>query len=401
MCTPVLMLLMGIAALFFSAPGYCDVVQMNNGDRISGYVTLVSEEKLTILTEYAGEITLSMDAVFSIETDEARVVVLSDESIVEGVLIMEEGQPGIGTAETWRPLPATSIIALAKDQETLTALMAPAPPRRWTGTVDAGVALRSGNTDTTDLKFSVALNRAGDRDTLKMGFTSAYGAADGTINTRRYAGNFRWQYYMRERLYLYTLGLAERDDGRKLDLRLQGGGGFGYELVKRDRTTLAADIGLTYTHERWMPFTPWERDKRRDETRLNAYNRLYQTITRIGEEGFSLEDSVPRIREVLADIRNPLRDYVRRTEDYMNLRIGVHFTQTLFKTSKLSEELTLMPNLEQLGEFRALSELAITTPVTDAISLRTSLKTEYDSLARRKEIDAWDHTLMTEFRYSF
>ncbi len=61
----------------------------------------------------------------------------------------------------------------------------------------------------------------------------------------------------------------------------------------------------------------------------------------------------------------------------------------------------MMPNLEQLGEFRALSELVFSTPITEALSLRTSLKTEYDSLARSKNLTPWDHTLMTQLRYAF
>lgn len=107
------------------------------------------------------------------------------------------------------------------------------------------------------------------------------------------------------------------------------------------------------------------------------------------------------LQDILARIRNPLGDYARQTEQYPNLQIGVRFSRNLFKESVLSEELTLLPNLEDMGEFRALSLLALTTPLSESISVRTSLKSEYDSLADQKAVEEWDHLFMTEIRYSF
>lgn len=379
-----------------------DIIHLGNGDRITGEVQSLAKGILTIKTDYAGHLAITMEAVTHIESAAPLAILLSDENILEGVLTLREGAMGIETAEAWMPVSVTDIAAASRDAAELAALAAPEVSKLWGGTVDLGAALRSGNTDTTDVKFSVTATRSGERNTLKLGVSAAYGAADGTLNTRRYSGDFRWQYYLQERLYLYTLGMAERDDGRKLDLRLQGGGGLGYEFIKREKTTLAADLGLTYTYEKWVPLTPWEEDRIKGDIRGRAFNRLYDIITSrlFSGQAFS-QDTGNALYGILADIRSPLRSYSRRTESYPNLRIGTQFSQVLFKTSKLTEDLTLLPNLEDLGEFRALSELAFTTPVTDSISLRTSLKSEYDSLARQKAIESWDHTLMTEIRYSF
>jgi hypothetical protein len=251
------------------------------------------------------------------------------------------------------------------------------------------------------MKLSTGVKRDGDNNTLKLGFSAAYGSAEGTLNTRRYAGDLHWKYYLNERLYLYTVGLAERDDGRKLDLRLQGGGGFGYDIVQRERTGLAADLGLTYTYERWAPFTPWGRDQFKWQSRSGAFNRLNAVLPGLLENGIWSLGAARDLSEILADIRDPLRNYGNNTENYPNLRVGLQFTRSLFKRVELSHDLVFLPNLEDFGELRALSDLAITTPITENISLRTSLKSEYDSLARRKSVEAWDHTLMTELRYSF
>ncbi len=390
-----------IPSVIFLPRASGDIVTLNNGDRISGTVNTLTDGKLSVQTDYAGTITIQMEAVSSIETDAPRALALNKDYILEGAFQVKDGIPGLSANGDWKPLKTAEITALAENIEALDSLLTPKPPKRWSGTVEAGLALRSGNTDTTDVKFASSVTRTKDRNTLKIGLAASYGAADGAINTRRYAGDFRWQYYLRERLYMLVLGLAERDDGRKLDLRLQGGGGLGYDFIKREKTKLAADIGLAYTHERWAPFTPWEGDRLRNEKRLIAYNRLYAAITGLGDNGGLTRERIESFQKLIADVRNPLREYATRTEDYINLRVGVNFSQTIFKTSKLTEELVMMPNLEQLGEFRALSELVFSTPIIEALSMRTSLRTEDDSLARGKNVALWDHTLMTQLRYTF
>ncbi len=384
-----------------SAQVCADVIVMENGDRISGTIVSAAEGHIVIDSDYVGPLTLPLAAVSTLETVEKRTAALADGNVLEGAFVVRSGELGLASEDGWHPVKTSDLLLVADTLDALEVLKTPAAPKRWGGAVEAGAALRSGQTETTDLKFSAAFTRTGDRDILTLGVASSYGAADGAINTRKYSGDFRWQYYLRERLYLYTLGLAERDDGRKLELRLQGGGGLGYDFIKRERTTLSADLGLTYTHERWAPFTPWDRDKVTKEKRNGAYNRLYAALPNLLSESSFSQNAVNEMREILADIRDPLRTYSRKGEEYMNLRVGMLFSQVVFRESKVTENLTIMPNLEQLGEFRATSELALISPLTKALSLRTSLKSEYDSLSRNKEIDPWDHTLMTQFTYSF
>lgn len=391
-----------VAVLTFYGTGvFGDVVLLQNGDRISGTVISVVDGTLAVETDYAGTLSIAMDAVARMESDAPVVVKMMEDQLMEGTLSEQNAAMGIKTEDTWQPVATGDITALARDREAFDRLLAAMEPKRWSGTVDAGAALRSGNTDTTDLKLAVTFERAGDRNTLALKLAALYGEADGTLNTRRYSGEFRWEYHLRDRLYLYTLGLAERDDGRKLDLRLQGGAGVGYEILQRERTTLSADLGLTYTNERWAPFTPWERDALKAATRGAAFGRLYGLLPDLYDNGLLFTGTVEELQGILADIRTPLGSYSRRSENYPNLRLGFQFTQALFKDSMLSEDLVLLPNLEEMGEFRALSELAFTTPVTESVSLRTSLKSEYDSLADKKGVEEWDHTFMTEVRYSF
>ena len=379
-----------------------DHVSLTNGDRISGEVVSINDGVVVVRTAYAGDISIERDAVALIETATPRVLMLSAEHQVAGRLTSEDGTAGIVVDGVFEPLPPSSIVAMASDTETLEQMIHPPPPSKWSGVVDLGLALRSGNTDTTDVKFSAGAKRKGSRTKLALGVGAAYGSTDGVINTRQFHGDFRWQYYLRDRLYTYTMGLAERDDGRKLDHRFQGGGGLGYDIIDRENRSLSADIGLTYTRERWAPFTPWEREQKRDAIRYDAYNRLYAALMAAGDNtDLSLRSVLERVQAIYQDIRDPLRGYRRRNEAYVNVRMGVDYEQNIFRASTFTGSMVVMPNLEDVGEFRAVSTLALSTPVTDALSLRTSLKTEYDSLAKERGVDRWDNTLMTQLRYKF
>ncbi len=396
----VLLILLTVFMAGFSAEA--DMLILNNGDRITGTLVAIEGGVARITTAYAGEISVKMDAVSAIETDEVRAVALSDETIVEGVLVREDERMGVRAADDFRPATSADIVALAATPEALDGMLNPPPPKKWSGTVDLGLALRSGNTDTTDFKFSVGVKRTGDRNTLALNFAAAYGAADDVLNTRRYQFDYRWQYYLQERLFLYNIGLAERDDGRKLDYRLQTGLGVGYDFIKQEKRTLSADLGATYTRERWNPFTPWERTALRDDIRSSALSDLYTTFLSIGNGAvFTPRSALEQLYDILLDLRDPLRDYQKRNEDYVNLRLGLNFSQQIFKSSTITEALVLMPNLEEFGEFRALSELALVTPLSEKLNLKTSLKTEYDSLAEERGVNAWDNTLMTQFTYKF
>ncbi|MCK5862162.1 MAG: DUF481 domain-containing protein, partial [Candidatus Hydrogenedentes bacterium] len=140
----------------------------------------------------------------------------------------------------------------------------------------------------------------------------------------------------------------------------------------------------------------------RDSIRGAAYDDMYTALLDIGNGVVNTpRDVLDLLHGILGDLRDPLRDYTSSTEGYVNLRLGVSYSQQIFRATTLSEEFVLMPNLNEIGEFRAVSELALTTPLSDALSLSTSLKTEYDSMADERGVERWDNTLMTQLSYRF
>ena len=402
----VLCLILGVAHTGATA----DTIYLENGDRISGYVTGISNGVVLFQTEYAGEININLHAVDFIDSTQMVVIQRDNGTLFEGTFEIRDGEQGVQQNGSWYPITLSDISLLVSDTvidddtlETETDFESTVEiPKRWSGTVESGLTMRSGNTDTTDYTFSSTLKRAGTRDVLTLNFGAAYGEAQDVINTRRYRGSAKWQFYPRERLFWYGTASGERDDGRRLDYRAVAGIGIGYDIIDSEQRSLSADIGLDYTWEQWAAFTPAERDAARISLRNTARNDLFGVVQGITNDTFDF--NLENIRFAYGryrDFRNPLRHFTTRKEDYSNVRIGTDYRQALLRNSTLTDAIVLYGNLEDFGEFRVVNELAFNTPLSEALSLKVSLKSEYDSLASDSGIESWDHLLMTTLGFRF
>ena len=88
-----------------------DEVHLHNGDRLTGTITAVAEDVLTLSTDYAGELKVERDAIKAIETDDPRDVVLDDDTTLSGRLLIsdDDDQQVEGSEE---PVPFDRIAAL-------------------------------------------------------------------------------------------------------------------------------------------------------------------------------------------------------------------------------------------------------------------------------------------------
>ena len=93
-------------------------------------------------------------------------------------------------------------------------------------------------------------------------------------------------------------------------------------------------------------------------------------------------------------------DQETRKEDHIYVRLGGHFTQSLFKQAKLTEKLTVLPRVTDFGEYRLTSEFSVETPLAEKLSLRLSLQTDYDSDTGHGD-DEMTNTFVSALRYSF
>ena len=82
--TLTLSLIMITVAFLIAGNSLADEVRLKNGDKLTGQVVRMVENKLIFKTTYAGEITIAWQEVASVRADSSVKVLLNDETALEG-----------------------------------------------------------------------------------------------------------------------------------------------------------------------------------------------------------------------------------------------------------------------------------------------------------------------------
>ena len=117
-----------------------DEIRLKNGDKLSGQVVRMEEEKLVLKTTYAGEITIAWEEVASVMADGPVKVVLKDETALEGnTASIEDGKMKLDTGKLESPASFSLADVKAINPK-------PVKPVKITARVNASVINQRGNT---------------------------------------------------------------------------------------------------------------------------------------------------------------------------------------------------------------------------------------------------------------
>lgn len=387
-----------------------DDVYLSNGDHLSGRLISIANGTLVLRTDYAGDISLPLQHVAALQTSQPLRFGFSDGVEATGMLHRVDGATVFEGEDVQRAVTPPELVSAAP----LAALeAAPVPPalpavsepekeRKWHGGVEAGATWRSGETNAADASMGLNLNRTwNEKHTLNLDASGTYGEVEAEINARRAKGQAKWQYYPRERTYLYTLGGLEHDAARKLELRANTALGAGYDILKGETRKLSVDLGLDFAREWWSLYGLSDEEAARAAARDAIETRVQSYLVELAGTPPSWA-VVPATARMVHDVRAlQVRDEIDQQDDW-NLRASSKFQQTLFQKSVISQDLTFLPNVDDLETYRVMSDLGLTTPLSESLNLRLSLKSEYDSNpGDGGDVQNWDNTLITSIQYGF
>ncbi len=238
-----------------------DQVTMKNGDRFTGAIQKSDGKTLTLKSDYAGLITLPMDAVTSIQTDKPLSVVLKDGQTINGVVKSSGGKVEVATVPTPQEVATGDVTALrdADEEKAYERLQHPSWDELWNGNVSLGLAGTAGNSQTFSFTTGMNAARVTNTDKTTVYFTAV--KASSTINgvsadtAQAARGGWAYNHDVDSRLFLSTFNDYEYDKFQGLNLRVDFGGGLGYTLIKSDTTLLAIQAGADYNHSSFMQGT--------------------------------------------------------------------------------------------------------------------------------------------------
>ena len=239
---------------------FADQVSFKNGDRLTGSIVKSDSKGVVINTEIAGVLTVQWPQIQELRSDRQLHVGLADGKTLVGKVITREGKFEIHTeTNATVEAPAGSVVVLRDQTEQLTYEKSQHQSllQGWKGELEAAFNLTRGNSDTKDILLAFRGVRKTDRDKLTVYAQTIYSTNDlptarphTTANENK--GGARFDRNFTSRFFFFANADFMADALQDLNLRSVLGGGIGYHLVKRERTTLDLFGGANFTRENYV-----------------------------------------------------------------------------------------------------------------------------------------------------
>lgn len=121
----------------------------------------------------------------------------------------------------------------------------PEPPKTWTESFNAGLALTSGNSDTSTVNLGYELTYGPQtRNRVKSDGLYLRGTTEGELSAQRLALNGRDEYRFHPRAFVFGQIQYLRDRFKAIDYLVAPTGGVGYRVFDTPATQLSFDTGL-------------------------------------------------------------------------------------------------------------------------------------------------------------
>lgn len=229
-------------ALLHAPPALADQVELANGDRLTGHLVSMTDNELVLRTDYAGELRIQRQMVRTLKSENTVAVLrLDTDELLDAVLEpLEDGRLGLQSEDgrQWSEVRLADI-----------AYLNPTPDQSGRGVLYSGRALLSsaaarGNSRNDSLYGEGEINArkklsryhfGGKLERRREQDREVASAARADANYDRFLDG--------QKHFRYIRGSAERD--RFKDIRMRGtlGGGYGWQLVESEETSLSLRLG--------------------------------------------------------------------------------------------------------------------------------------------------------------
>lgn len=201
---------------------------------------------------------------------------------------------------------------------------------RWRAAFGLGASLSSGNSRAGNLSLTADAVRATPANKISLYGKANYAKTDDAPSEEQLRLGGRYDHNFAQSWFTYVSGELEHNTPANLDLRSQLGAGLGYHVLRGEAHSFDMFSGLSYAEDRYI--------------------------------GPTLID-----------------DRIRRRFGYPSLMLGEESTHKLSPTAHFKQRLTLLPNLESRGEFRANLDAGLAVAINKTINLNVGLAVAHNS----------------------
>jgi len=245
-----------VVFLFLTMVAAADQVTLKNGDRLTGTIVSADGKTLILKSEFAGDVNISWDAVTDIESTQNLNLTLKDGKKVSGKVTTRDGKFEVASAA---PVAKDTITAVRNDADQAAfdaeteKIAHPKINYFWSGVLDTGLALTSGNSSTLSYTLSTKAVRETPRDKLTFYTAYVYANDNSTPPSRTTANDLRsgvrGDLNLSPKVFVFAFADFESNQLQHLNLRQVYGGGLGYHVIKNAHTTFDVFGGGSYDRD--------------------------------------------------------------------------------------------------------------------------------------------------------
>lgn len=238
-----LLFIMVMTGFFLTETSLADEVHLKNGDKLTGQIVKMQEDKLILKTSYAGKITIIWQEVVSIQTDEKVKIVLKDETTLQGTTeAVEDGKMKLDTDQLEEPTSFRLVDVKAINPEPVKAV-------RINARANASVTVERGNTKSDNYYFDGEFVARTKKNRYTAGGELSKERADDITTSQNWLVYGNYSHFLNEKWYLYVNTLFEHDEFKDLNLRSTLGAGAGYQFFETPLLNLSVSAGLSMVDE--------------------------------------------------------------------------------------------------------------------------------------------------------
>lgn len=233
-----------ILLIFFMGSEYlsADIVYFDNGDRLSGDIASLIDNKLTLENTPVGKIEIDTNKIKTFSTDEPiDIYFLDGESEKSMIEQSEEGRVAVKNKESdeIKQVVISDIFRIGPIDDTVV----------WSGNVRSGLNGSNGNSDTLNFNAGLNLQRKSPRDRTTLNGEYIFQQSDGETDENKWFADLKYDYFITDDLYSFSLFRIEQDDASDLDLRTILSAGLGHQWIERKDLKFATEAGVSWLYE--------------------------------------------------------------------------------------------------------------------------------------------------------
>lgn len=246
-----------------------DWIRLTSGEWLKGELTGLERDTLEFDSDELGDLEIDWDDIDSLYTHRAMALLLTGGRKTIGKLHIHNGSVILNNL----PLDIT------RDDILRIALSAPREIDLWSGSITAGLSIRSGNVEERDLDTAARFTRRTAQSTARMSYTGNYTKTNDVESANNHRAKGSFDYRLSRSWFIRPLQAEYyRDKFQNIDSQWHVGFGASYYLIETNATLWTVSAGPGYQETTYFEVPPGD-DRRVSSTTFLISTEYDQELT--------------------------------------------------------------------------------------------------------------------------